>query len=116
MEFALFKDVMSFDTKGRFCIEIQFSVKGNEKFDYCWMGKMPDRETNQDSFWYGLTPDGKNAYEYPSFEEFSNAIVFDGHSLLSIWNSIIIEEINGGDSMDMIQMYLSGRGGMGAPQ
>lgn len=113
MEFVLIKDVMSFDTKGRFCIEILFSVKGNEKFDYCWMGKMPDGETKQDVFWYGLTPDGKNAYDYQSFEEFSNAAVFDGQSLLDIWDNITIEEINGCDPMDMIRMY---KGGMGAPR
>ena len=39
MTFELFQKLMSFDTKGRFCTEIQFSVKGSEKFDCSWMGK-----------------------------------------------------------------------------
>ena len=47
MTFELFQKLMSFDTKSRFCIEILFSVKGNEKFDCCWMGKMPDKKTNK---------------------------------------------------------------------
>ena len=116
MTFELFQKLMSFDTQSRFCIEILFLVKGNEKFDYCWMGKMPDKKTKQDVFWYGLTPDGKNAYDYPTFEEFLSANVFDGKSLLEIWDNIVIEDINGCDPMEMVDMYLSRRGGMGAPQ
>lgn len=116
MKFELFKEVMSFDTKGRLCIEILFSVKECEKFDYCWMGKLPDRKTKKDTFWYGLTPDGENAYDYPTFEEFSSANVYDGKSLLEIWDSIVIEEINGCDPTEMVEMYLSKKGGMGAPQ
>ena len=50
MTFELFQKLMFFDTQGRFCIEIFFTVKGNAKFDCCWMGKMPDRETKQDVF------------------------------------------------------------------
>ena len=116
MTFELFQKLMSFETKGRLCIEIFFVVKGNDKFDCCWMGKLPDRKTKKDTFWYGLTPDGKNAYDYPTFEEFSSAKVFDGKSLLEIWENIVIEDINGCDPMEMVDMYLSRRGGMGAPQ
>lgn len=114
MTFELFQKLMSFETKGRLCIEISFAVKGSNKFDYCWMGKLPDEKTKKDIFWYGLTPDGKNAFDYPTFEEFSSADVFDGKSLLEIWDSIKIEEINGCDPMEMAEMYLSKRGGMGA--
>ena len=116
MTFALFQKLMSFDTRGRSFIEILFSVKESKKFDYCWMGKMPDKKTKKDVFWYGLTTDGDNAYDYPTFEEFSSAEVFDGKSLLEIWDNIVIEEINGCDPMEMVDMYLSGKGRMGAPQ
>ena len=115
MSFELFQKLMSFDTQNRFCIEILFSVKGIDKFDYSWMGKMPDRKTKQDVFWYGLTPDGKNAYDYPTFKEFSSADVFDGKSLREVWDNIVIEEINGCDPMEMVDMYLSKNGRMGAP-
>ena len=116
MTFELFQKLMSFDTKSRLCVEILFLVKESEKFDYCWMGKMPDRKTKQDVFWYGLTSDGKNAYDYPTFEEFASANIFDGKSLLQIWDNIVIEDINGCDPMEMVDMYLSRQGGMGAPQ
>ena len=116
MTFALFQELMSFDTKGRFCIEILFSVKESEQFVCSWMGKMPDEKTKKDVFWYGLTPDGKNAYEYPTFDEFSSANVFDGKSLLEIWDNIVIEEINGCDPMEMVDIYLSRKGCLLAPQ
>ena len=116
MTFELFQELMSFETKGRLCIEIFFVVKEYDKFDCCWMGKLPDRETKKDTFWYGLTSDGKNAYDYLTFEEFSSANVFDGKSLLEIWDNVVIEEINGCDPMEMVDMYLSGKGCMGAPQ
>ena len=114
MSFELFQKLMSFDTKNRSCIEILFSVKGTDKFIYSWMGKMPDRKTKQDVFWYGLTPDGRNAYDYSTFEEFSSADVFEGKSLLEVWDNIVIEEINGCDPMEMVDMYLSKKGRMGA--
>ena len=116
MTFELFQKLMSVDTKGRSCIEILFSVKESEKFDYSWMGKMPDKKTKKDVFWFGLTPDGDNAYDYPTFEEFSFAKIFDGKSLMEIWDNIVIEEINGCDPMEMVEMYLFEKGHMGAPQ
>ena len=116
MTFEVFQKLMSFDTKGRSCIEILFLVKENDKFNFCWMGKMPDRKTKKDVFWYGLTPDGKNAYDYLTFEEFSSANVFDGKSLLEIWDNIVIEEINGCDPMEMVDIYLSRKGCLLAPQ
>ena len=106
MTFELFQKLMSFDTKEWLCIEIFFMVKGSDKFDCCWMGKLPDQKTKKDTFWYGLTPDGKNAYDYPTFEEFSSAHVFDGKSLLEIWDCIVIEEIDGCDPTEMIKIYL----------
>lgn len=105
MTFELFQKLMSFDTQRRFCIEILFVVKGNEKFDHCWMGKMLDRKTKQDVFWYGLTPDGENAYDYPTFEKFSSACIFDGKSLWEIWDKIVIAEIDGCDPLEMVDMH-----------
>ena len=116
MTFEWFQKLMSFETQERLCIEIFFVVQGSDKFDSCWMGKMPDKQTKKDTFWYGLTPDGKNAYDYPTFEEFSSADIFDGKSLLEIWDSIVIEAINGCAPMVMVEMYLSKKGGLGAPQ
>ena len=116
MTFQLFQKLMSFDTKESLCIEIFFAVKESDKFDRCWMGKMPSRETQKDIFWYGLTPDGKNAYDYPKLEDFLSADVFDGKSLTEIWNEVEIKSINGCDPSEMIEMYLSSSGGLGSPQ
>lgn len=115
MTFESFRKLMSFDTQGGICIEILFAVVKSEKFDSCWMGKMQDRKTKQDIFWYGLTRDGKNAFDYPTFEEFSSGDVFDGKSLFEIWDNIVIKNINGCDPAEMIDVYLSGQGGLGAP-
>ena len=96
--FELFQELMSLDI----CFEILFFVNGNKEFDFCWMGKMPDEKTKQADFWYGLTPDDKNEYDYPTFEEFSSAKVFDGKSLSEIWGSIVIKEINGCDPIEIL--------------
>ena len=113
MTFELFQKLMSFDTKGHSCIEILFSVKGSEKFDYSWMVKTPNKKTKKDFFGFGLTD---NAYVYPTFEEFSLAKIFDGKSLMEIWDNIVIEEINGCDPMEMVEIYLFEKGRMGASQ
>ena len=76
--------LFTFNTKKKFCVEIQFMLLNSQKYDYCWMGKMWSREEQKDVFWYGLTPDGKNAFDYPSFEEMANAPVFDGLSLKDV--------------------------------
>jgi hypothetical protein len=107
---------MEFETNGSRCIEIMFAVNGSEKFDECWMGKMPDRKTKEDVFWFGLTADGKNAYDYSTFEDYSSAKVFDGKSLFEIWDNITIYEIDGCDPMEMVEMYLSGYCSFGDPQ
>lgn len=115
ISFELFEKLMSFETKGTICIEILFKVKGSDKFDFCWMGKLYDKEKNSDVFWFGITPDGENAYDYLSFDDFSSDNVFDGKSLYEIWNEVSIEEINACDPEDMIEIYLSGSGGLCAP-
>ena len=49
-------------------------------------------------------------------ERSERTLWYDGKSLLEIWENIVIEDINGCDPMEMVDMYLSRRGGMGAPQ
>lgn len=108
--FDQFQKVMAFGLKKRYCIEILFEVNGSEKFDYCWMGKMPDSSTDADVYWFGLTDDGKNAYDFPTFDEMVCAKVFDGRSLLEIWNDITFLEVDGCDPMERFTTYLSGNG------
>ena len=107
MTFDEFQKMMSFDTNGKFCIEILFSVKESEKFNQCWMGKMPDQETKNDIYWFGLTPDGTYAFDYSTFEEFASVGVFDGKSLFQIWDVVVIKEIDGCDPKERLDIYLS---------
>jgi len=73
------------------CIEVCFYVDECKKYDLCWLGKMLDKNTNDPIFWYGLVEDGSEAYDYDSFEKFSNAKVFHGNNIKDIWNMIVIE-------------------------
>ena len=111
--------LFTFDTKKKLCVEIQFMLQNNQKYDYCWMGKMWSRDEKKDIFWYGLTPDGKNALDYSSFDEMANAPVFDGLSLKDVWNQIVIEEIDGCDPQERLEDYIGdkpNRRMMGAPE
>ena len=99
--------LFSFDLKGKFCIEIEFSVKSHPKYQSCWMGKMPDEyNAEQELYWYGLTADGSEAYDFYSFEDFACATVFDGKSLEQIFSDIEINLIDGCDPTDRLQTYI----------
>ena len=87
------------------CPEIDFKIKGSAKFDHCWMGKMWKAEEKRDIYWYGLTGDGKNAYEYAAFEEMAEAKVFDGRSLREVWDDIELFSIDMSDPEEMIGYY-----------
>lgn len=90
-----------------FAAEITFSVNGSDKYKFCHMGKSLNEKTSEDVYWFGLTSDGKNAFDYPTFEEFTSAKVFDGKSLFEIWDDVTFLEINACDPTEMIEIYLS---------
>ena len=99
--------LFSFDLEGKWCIEIEFLVKGYPRYQSCWMGKTPDKTNKEkDLFWYGLVPDCSEAYDYDNFHDFSTASVFDGKSLKEIWNKVVILSIDGCDPQERIQAYL----------
>lgn len=106
ISFEQIEKLFAFNTKQKFCVEILFQVHGIAKFDYCWMGKTWSREEKKDVYWYGLTSDGQNAYDYTSFEEMANDAVFDGRSLKDIWDQIEIEEIDGCDPEERLKDYI----------
>ena len=91
--FSEFERIMSCDLnkKSDPCIEINFEIDGCMEYQESWIGKMINRETKRDVYWFGLVPDGSQAYSFESFEEFANANVFYGNkSLKEIWSSISI--------------------------
>ena len=104
--FEDFSKVMSFNLEHKCCIEIEFYVKGNDAFMECWMGKSPDKSMRKDLYWFGLTPDGENVFDYPTFQELSTAKVFGGKSLLEFWDSIEFISIDGCDPMERVRFYV----------
>jgi hypothetical protein len=77
ISFEHFEQMMSFDVAIHdACIEIEFGIDNHALYDGCWLGKMSDRETDQDVYWYGLVADGSQAYDFSSFHEFVDAPVF----------------------------------------
>jgi hypothetical protein len=96
-----FEEITAFlqrDLKQQYCIEIRFSVKAMAEYDFCWMGKMPDPANQaKDCYWYGLSPDGSQAYDYDNLDVFLSAPVFDGRSLRQVWKDVKLESINGGE-------------------
>jgi len=88
------------------CIEIWFDVDECIVYQGSWLGKMIDKNTKRDTYWFGLVPDGSQAYDYDSFEEFANAKVFYGNkSLKEIWTSISILSLDGGPADEMLQRF-----------
>ncbi len=77
--------------------EISFEVEGDEEYGNCWMGNLSDAKDDRakQPFWFGLTPDGKQAYEHATMDEMVNAPVFRGQSLKSLADRINILSING---------------------
>lgn len=60
------------------------------------MGKMPNPDDrSKELYWFGLTPDGSQAYDYDTAEEILNAKVFHGKSLSDVIQNITWLEIDG---------------------
>lgn len=87
------------------CIEIEFNLSNIDKFCLCWMGKLYDKEIEQEAYWFGLTEDGMNAYDYTSFEEMSQATVFDGKSLIDVWDDVEIISVDGCEPKERVEYY-----------
>lgn len=95
LTFDNIKNLFSFNTFGKGCAEIEFRVEGMDTYQLSWMGKMPDRDNSEkDCYWYGLVPDGSEAYDYDNFEDFSSAPVFEGKSLKDICSKIELLSVN----------------------
>ncbi len=96
LTFDNIRNLFGFNTFGKSCAEIEFRVKGMNSYQLCWMGKMPNRDNPQkDCYWFGLVPDGSQAYDYDNFEEFASAPVFEDKSLKDICHKIELLTVNG---------------------
>jgi len=90
ISFSIFEHIMSQNiTRYNSCIESEFCIDNSTIYQNSCLGKMTNRTTKQVVFWYGLTPDGSQAHDFDSFEEFANAKVFWGNkSLKEVWSSV----------------------------
>jgi len=98
---------MQYDVvKNYACIEIDFHIDGSEEYTSCWLGKTIDSETNQATYWSGLTPDGSQAYSFDTLEKFVTAEVFKNDSLEKIWHLVSINSIDGCSIEYRLSFYL----------
>ncbi len=108
ISFSDMEKLFSCNLEGNRCIEIEFAVNKRPSYQSCWMGKMPGKEGSaKEIYWFGLVPDGSQAFDYDNFRDFSNAPVFDGGSLREIWEDVEVHSIDGCDPKERIRMYLS---------
>ena len=102
-----FKQMMLFDVvKRNACIEIEFCIEGSDEYTSCWLGKTIDRNTSREVYWFGLTPDGLQAYDFETLEIFLNAEVFEGQSLGEKWELVNVYSIDGCNVKERLLFYL----------
>lgn len=107
ISFEDFRCVMTYEiTENQACIEIEFSVDNCEEYQTAWLGKMLDNETKKVVYWFGLTEDGTQAYDFGSFEEFISARVFYDKSIKEVWDSISLRSIDACNIQDRLPFYL----------
>ena len=81
-------------------VEMLFCVDGIPEYSLCWLGKIDYSKgapTGRTIYWYGLAPDGLDAYEYDSLQELTDAQIFGEESLMEIWDLVTVAEFNGCD-------------------
>lgn len=105
--FEEFCCVMSFDiTNNRACIEIEFCIDGYKDYQCSWLGKMLDDEDEKVIYWFGLTEDGSQGYDFKLFDQFLNAKVFHGKSIKEIWDLVTILSIDACNIEERLPFYL----------
>ena len=105
--FEEFYSVMSFDiTNNQTCIEIEFCIDNYKDYQCSWLGKMLYGEDEKVIYWFGLTKDGSQAYDFESFEQFSNAKVVHAQSIKEIWDLVTILSIDACSIEERLPFYL----------
>lgn len=106
--FEEFCSVMSFNiTNNQACIEIEFCIDNYKDYQHSWLGKMLYGEDEKVTYWFGLTEDGSQAYDFESFEQFLDAKVFHAKSIREIWNLVTILSIDACSIEERLPFYLS---------
>ncbi|GKX28325.1 hypothetical protein SH1V18_08050 [Vallitalea longa] len=87
---VLNSDVVKYNS----CIEMNFCIDDDTEYKDCWLGKMPDKN-GKELYWYGLVPDGLQAYDYTELEDMLNAKVFREKSLCDVIERITWYSLDG---------------------
>jgi len=91
------------------CIEMNFCIDNDIMYDDCWLGKMPNGDNPGGAvYWYGLVPDGSQAYEYTELEDFIGAEVFSGKSMHDVIEKVAWYSIDGCSIEERLPDYLDG--------
>ena len=107
---ATLEKLFSYPLDGWGCIEVEFEVTDMSGYENCWMGKMPDPEhQEQELFWFGLKPDGTEAWDYHSLFDFMSAPIFKGKTLCEISEKINVLSVDGTDPAERMRFYLYDR-------
>jgi hypothetical protein len=105
--FEDFHAIMSYDVaKNQTCIEIEFCIDNCDAYQTSWLGKMVDRNRKKVIYWFGLTEDGSQAYDFDLFEQFANAKVFYDKSIKEIWDSVSLLSVDACDIQERLPFYL----------
>lgn len=111
--FEEFCSVMSFDiTDNQTCIEIEFCIDNYKDYQGCWLGKMLYGKDEKVMYWFGLTEDGLQAYDFDSFDQFLNAKVFYFKSIKEIWDLVTIRSIDACNVEERLSFYLDLNNGL----
>jgi hypothetical protein len=88
---------------------MNFCIDNDIVYGDCWLGKMPDRDNSRKAvYWYGLVPDGSQAYEYTELEDFIDAKVFNGKSMRDVFEKVTWYSLDGCSIEGMLPYYLDG--------
>ncbi len=93
--FNTFEKMLTTHLSENQCQEILFFIENSEKYQHCWMGVI--NKNGKSEYWFGLTKDGKEAYDYTNFDQMTSAPVFNGKTLKELWEHIDILSVNGCD-------------------
>jgi len=105
--FEDFLIIMSYDVlKNQSCIEIEFCIDNSTIYQCSWLGKTVGRNSGEVVYWFGLTADGTQAYEFDSLEQLLSANVFCGKSIRGIWRLVSIIAIDACDTLERLSFYL----------
>jgi len=101
ISFDAFKKLLTAPMPDNCCQEILFELENSEKYNHCWMGAI--NKNGSTKYWFGLTKNGNEAYDYTNFDQMTSTPIFNGKTLKEVWECTDIISVNGCDPEIFIQ-------------